>query len=122
MNQSVHPCSSCKQMVRNCATFSREALNYKVYVSYGRLIERKKKLPENFVAVGVLKGYRALKSHALSVSLTHFHVISLSHTGTSIPHALALSRKLTLLFWPSEVLIIVNFLPQKEKMCLVLIN
>ena len=33
---------------------------------------------------------RALKSHALSVSLTHFDAISRSHAGTSISHAFAL--------------------------------
>ena len=53
----------------------------------------------------------ALKSRALSVSLAHFHVISRSHAHTSISHALALFWKVTLLFWPSEVLIIVKFLP-----------
>ena len=33
---------------------------------------------------------RALKSHALSVSLTHFDAILRSHADTSISHALAL--------------------------------
>ena len=33
---------------------------------------------------------RALKSHALSASLTHFDAISRSHADTSISHALAL--------------------------------
>ena len=34
--------------------------------------------------------FRALKSHALSVSLTHFDVISRTHAHTSISHVLAL--------------------------------
>ena len=42
----------------------------------------------------------------LSMSLTHFDVISRSHAHTSISHALALVWKVTLLFWPSEVLVI----------------
>ena len=33
---------------------------------------------------------RALKCHALSVSLTHFDAISRSHAGTSVSHAFAL--------------------------------
>ena len=39
----------------------------------------------------------ALKSHALSVSLTHFDAISRSHADTSISHALTLFSKVTLL-------------------------
>ena len=54
---------------------------------------------------------RVLKSRVLSVSLAHFDVISRSHAHTSISHALALFWKVTLLFLPSEVLIIVTFLP-----------
>ena len=37
------------------------------------------------------KYFRALKSHALSVSLIHFDTISRSHADSSISHALALS-------------------------------
>ena len=66
--------------------------------------------------------YRAFKSHALSVSPTHFNVISHSHAHTSISHALALHWKVTLLFWQLEVLIIIKFLPLLLLNCLVLIN
>ena len=61
---------------------------------------------------------RALKSHALSVSLTYFLVISRSHEYFSR----ALFRKATPLFWPLEVLIIVKFLPSLLLNCLDLIN
>ena len=66
--------------------------------------------------------YRALKSRALSVSLAHLDVISRSHAHTSISHPLALFWKVTLLFWPSEVLGIAKFFPSLPLNCLVLIN
>ena len=53
----------------------------------------------------------ALKSHALSVSLTHFDAISRSHADTSISHALTLFSKVTLPFKLSEVLMNSEFAP-----------
>ena len=54
---------------------------------------------------------RALKSHALSASLTHFDAISRSHADTTISHELALFSKVTLPFKLSEVLINSEFIP-----------
>ena len=52
----------------------------------------------------IIYKFRALKSHALSVSLMHFDAISRSHADTSISYALTLFSKVTLPFKLSEVL------------------
>ena len=54
---------------------------------------------------------RALKSHALRLSPTHFDAISRSHADTTISHALALFSKVTLPFKRSEVLMNSEFIP-----------
>ena len=52
-----------------------------------------------------------IKSHALSVSLTHFDAISRFHADTSIPYALTPFSKVTLRFKLSKVLMNSEFAP-----------
>ena len=64
---------------------SLEILNIKIRSS---LIQQSKQ----FILFPVRLFVRALKSHALSVSLAHFDTISRSHADTNISHVLTFSR------------------------------
>ena len=119
-------CSVCSAVVFNSPTTTHHLppqCHHGVFIGMFFLVSSFSKLCLYKSKVEYLQHlYRALKSRALSVSLAHLDVISRSHAHTSISHPLALFWKVTLLFWPSEVLRIAKFFPSLPLNCLVLIN